>query len=65
MHVKFQKWIQKVSGTKKGILGSNFLNFQYIKSPIFCVFLHANGQCPVVYLLKKNTQNFPVVVSSC
>ena len=38
-------------------------NFYYIKSPIFGVFRDANGQCPVVYLLKKISQNSSVVVS--
>ena len=31
--------------------GSKILKFHYIKSPIFGIFLDANGQCPVVYLL--------------
>ena len=44
---------------------SIFLNFQYIKWAIFCVFLHANGQCQMIFLLKKITQKFSVVVSCC
>ena len=33
------------------------------KRAIYCAFPHANGQCPVVYLLKKISQNSSVVVS--
>jgi hypothetical protein len=50
---------------QNGHFGSKILKFHYIKSPIFWTFLDANGQCPVVYLLKKITQNFSVVVSCC
>ena len=38
-------------GALKVTIYVNFLNFQYIKWAIFCVFLHANGQCQVTFLL--------------
>ena len=46
-----------------GHFDPKILKFHHIKSPIFGVFLDANGQCQVVYLLKKITQKFSVVVS--
>jgi hypothetical protein len=55
----------KPFGYKNGHFDPKILKFHYIKSPIFGVFRDANGQCQVVYLLKKITQNFSVVVSCC
>ena len=48
----------KPFGYKNGHYYPNILKFHYMKSPIFGVFLDANGQCQVVYLLRKSHKNF-------
>ena len=42
----------KTFGALKWQFYVNFLNFQYIKSTIFYIFLHNNGQCQVTFFLK-------------